>query len=98
MDRDHRTLEVAFVTGANQGIGFHTALQLCKLPGYHIIVGTRTRDAGKETIQRLNAAGVSSEVCFIVMDLDSDASIASAVGQILMKFGRLDILVVSLKL
>lgn len=73
---------VALVTGASSGIGKAAALALVEA-GYDVI-GT-SRDASK--IAPLPA------VTFIDLDVSSDESVTTAVGQVIERFGRIDVLV-----
>jgi NAD(P)-dependent dehydrogenase (short-subunit alcohol dehydrogenase family) len=73
---------VALVTGASGGIGKETALALVAA-GYEV-VGT-ARDASK--------AAPLSGVTFVDLDVASQESVTSAVGQVIERFGRIDLLV-----
>jgi NAD(P)-dependent dehydrogenase (short-subunit alcohol dehydrogenase family) len=88
-------LEVVLITGANQGLGYFTALQLSKLPGYHVLVGSRNTKKGADAVNKIKAEGAVSAVSSIVIDVDSDESIRSARAEVERSFGRLDVLVVS---
>jgi NAD(P)-dependent dehydrogenase (short-subunit alcohol dehydrogenase family) len=88
--------QVVLVTGANQGLGYEVALQLAKLPGYHILVGARSQEKGAEAVSKIRAAeGVVSKLEPILVDLDSDETIHAAIKTVESKFGKLDVLVVS---
>jgi NAD(P)-dependent dehydrogenase (short-subunit alcohol dehydrogenase family) len=70
------TAQVVLVTGANQGLGYEVALQLAKLPGYHVLVGARSQEKGAEAVSKIQAAeGVVSKLEPILVDLDSDETI-----------------------
>ena len=73
---------MALVTGASSGIGKEVALRLVDA-GYQV-VGT-SRDASALT----GAEGLT----FVDLDVSSDASVTAAVGHVLERFGRLDVLV-----
>jgi NAD(P)-dependent dehydrogenase (short-subunit alcohol dehydrogenase family) len=88
--------EVVLITGANQGLGYFTALQLSKLPGYHVLIGSRDATKGADAVDKIRAESPISTVSSIVIDVDSDESIQSAHAEIEHRFGKLDILVVSL--
>jgi NAD(P)-dependent dehydrogenase (short-subunit alcohol dehydrogenase family) len=81
---------IAFITGANRGIGFETAKHLGE-QGIKIIVGARDEAKGLESVAQLKAAGVDAEY------LHYDASLANApqtVAEALQsRFGKLDILI-----
>jgi NAD(P)-dependent dehydrogenase (short-subunit alcohol dehydrogenase family) len=86
--------QIVLITGANQGLGYLTALQLSKLPGYHIFIGARSMEKGAEAADKIEADGVTSKVEAILLDVNSDESINAAIKQIDAKAGRLDVLVV----
>src|SRR3954463_4566747 len=73
---------VALVTGASSGIGKATALALVAA-GFEVI-GT-SRDASRAT----PAQGAT----LVDLDVTSDESVATAVGQVIERFGRIDVLV-----
>src|SRR2546429_7631973 len=76
------TQPVALVTGASSGIGKATALALVDA-GFEV-VGT-SRDASRATPGR--------GVTLVDLDVTSDDSVATAVGQVIERFGRIDVLV-----
>jgi NAD(P)-dependent dehydrogenase (short-subunit alcohol dehydrogenase family) len=53
-DIPDQTGKTAFVTGANSGIGFHTALELARA-GARVVVAVRDEVKGKDAIRRLQA-------------------------------------------
>ncbi|MEZ0287656.1 MAG: SDR family oxidoreductase [Methylophilus sp.] len=81
---------IAFITGANRGIGFETAKHL-GAQGIKIILGARDNTKGAEAVAELNAAGIDAEY------LHYDAALANspqAVAKTLQsRFGKLDILI-----
>src|SRR5437764_6785815 len=76
------TQPVALVTGASRGIGKATALALVAA-GFEVI-GT-SRDASRATPAR--------GVTLLDLDVTSDESVATAVEQVIERFGRIDVLV-----
>lgn len=83
---------IALVTGANQGIGFEIAKKLATdHKDYHVIMTGRRKDAIEEAASKLQSSGLSVEA--LVMDLDSDESIATAAQTVASKHGHLDALV-----
>lgn len=87
--------EVVLITGANQGLGYLTALQLSKLPGYHVLVGSRDVRKGEDAVKQIEDAGAVSPVSLVVIDVSSDESIDAASKDVGRRFGKLDVLVVS---
>ena len=73
---------VALVTGASSGIGKAAALALVDA-GYRV-VGT-SRDASK--------VAPLGGVTFVDLDVADDASVTTAVNQVIERFGRIDVLV-----
>ncbi|MCF2443773.1 SDR family oxidoreductase [Dyadobacter sp. CY345] len=84
------TQKVAFITGANRGIGFETAKKLGKL-GIFPVIGSRNEVSGKEAVDKLKADGIEADS--IVFDVTNKADHAKAYDYFEDKFGKLDILV-----
>jgi NAD(P)-dependent dehydrogenase (short-subunit alcohol dehydrogenase family) len=82
---------IVLITGANQGIGLASARALSSLPTYHVLLGSRDPQKGQAAASPLQADGLS--VSPITIDLDSDASIQTAVEEVKSKYGRLDVLI-----
>jgi NAD(P)-dependent dehydrogenase (short-subunit alcohol dehydrogenase family) len=76
------TRQVALVTGATSGIGKATAIALAAA-GFEVI-GT-----GRNAARLTAPAGVT----YLDLDVTSDESVASAVKQVIDRFGRIDVLV-----
>jgi NAD(P)-dependent dehydrogenase (short-subunit alcohol dehydrogenase family) len=82
--------KIAFITGANRGIGFQTALDL-KDHGVLSIIGSRDSALGEAALARLLAAGVQAEL--IRFDVTQPDDHIAAHDYIAQHHGRLDILV-----
>lgn len=80
----------ALVTGANKGIGFHTA-RLLGRRGVTVLLGARDATRGREAEARLRAEGVDAHT--VVLDVTDTASVERAAGRVADGFGRLDVLV-----
>jgi len=80
------------ITGANSGIGYHTALKLAR-KGAKVMFACRDRERGKAAIDRLqaDAAGVHAELA--ILDLASLSSIRAFATQELAQHRPLDILI-----
>jgi NAD(P)-dependent dehydrogenase (short-subunit alcohol dehydrogenase family) len=82
--------KIAFITGANRGIGFETAKGLGAL-GIHVVIGARDRAKGEVAAKKLQALGYQAEA--IHYDAN-DSKAADATYEYLSKhYGKLDILV-----
>ena len=81
---------VALVSGANRGIGLEVVRQLGKL-GMIAVLGSRDPDKGATAAGRLASTGVEAPV--VALDVTDAGSIASAVADVVERFGRIDVLV-----
>ncbi len=82
--------KVAFITGANRGIGFETAKGLGEL-GIKVIIGVRDLAKGKEAVNQLQKLGI--EAAAISYDANQARSVDTAYEYINTHYGKLDILV-----
>lgn len=82
--------KVAFITGANRGIGFETAKQLGAL-GIEVVLGVRDLVKGLKAVDELEALGVSARA--IAYDADKPGSADEVYNYLDKNFGKLDILV-----
>ena len=81
---------IAFVTGANKGIGREISRQLAA-KGIFVVIGTRDRERGEKAVADLRAQGLPVE--FIQIDVTSQPSVDHAAAEVERRHGRLDILV-----
>jgi NAD(P)-dependent dehydrogenase (short-subunit alcohol dehydrogenase family) len=82
--------KVAFITGANKGIGKEIARQLGKL-GITVVIGARDKKKGEEAEKELRSQGI--DAFYLKLDVTKQSTIDAAVREIEKKFGKLDILV-----
>ncbi len=92
---------VAFVTGANKGIGFEVARQLAR-EGFRVFLGARNEDAGRAAAEKLDREAkeesrvehrTGAGVTFLKIDISNIDSIASAAKEFGKQSDRLDALV-----
>lgn len=83
---------VALVTGANAGIGYHTALGLAR-QGYEVVMLCRSAARGEEARQRIVRESGNDAIHLLQADLASLADIRRVAGAFLDRFDRLDVLV-----
>ena len=86
-DQSGRT---ALVTGANSGLGFHTALELSR-HGARVLLACRSPQRAEQALGRLRLAGGSGEL--VALDLSSLASVRAAATEVAGRVERLDLLV-----
>jgi len=82
---------IAFISGANQGIGLATAKRLAAEHNYHVIIGSRNIENGRKAADQLKSEGLS--VDSIQLDLQSDDSITAAAAYVAENYGHLDVLI-----
>lgn len=84
--------KLALVTGANSGIGFHTALQLARAR-CAVILGCRDRVRGDAARTRILSQVPAAHVEVLTLDLASLESVRAAAGQFLSTGQHLDLLI-----
>ncbi|HEX3985246.1 MAG TPA: oxidoreductase [Acidobacteriaceae bacterium] len=84
--------KLAYITGANSGIGFQTALELARA-GAAVILACRDHAKAEAARTRILAAVPSAELDIAELDLASLASVRSAVQQFLSSGRPLDLLI-----
>lgn len=87
---------VVLITGANSGIGYETVKAFLESArSYHILLGARSLEKGKEAIATLQREYPNSRNTIegIQVDLANDDSIEKAYEQVKASLGRLDCLI-----
>ncbi len=79
------------VTGANQGIGKVSALELAKL-GADVVLVCRNADKGRAAVEEIRAAAPASKIDLVVADFASLSDVWRAADEILAIHPRLDVL------
>lgn len=78
---------VAFITGASSGIGAAMAREYARL-GAHVAITARRKDRLDELAEELGRTG--AEVLPLACDVTEDGALEEAVGETILRFGRLD--------
>src|ERR1700744_5470621 len=84
--------KLAYVTGANSGIGFHTTLELAR-QGATVIMACRDLAKAESARQRILQQVPSAELEIAQLDLASLASVHSGTQAFLATNRRLDLLI-----
>jgi NAD(P)-dependent dehydrogenase (short-subunit alcohol dehydrogenase family) len=82
--------KIAFVTGANRGLGYETAREL-GLAGVHVLLGSRDLEAGEQAVAKLAELNIQAEA--IKFDLLREEDHIAVHDYLEKNYGRLDILV-----
>jgi NAD(P)-dependent dehydrogenase (short-subunit alcohol dehydrogenase family) len=82
--------KVAFITGANRGIGFETSKKLAE-SGIKVILGSRDLNKGEEAVKKLSNFGIDADL--VQYDAFDEESPQKVYDYILEKYKKLDILV-----
>ena len=82
--------KVAFITGANRGIGFETSKKLAE-SGIKVILGSRDLSKGEEAVQKLSNLGIDADlVQYDAFDEDAPQKVYDYISE---KYKKLDILI-----
>ncbi|KAF5349507.1 hypothetical protein D9756_009008 [Leucocoprinus leucothites] len=94
-DLEDLTGKVAFVTGGNRGIGYHTVKHLAR-KGATVYLGSRSEEAGKAAVEALEKEGIGKgKVVFTWCDFGTPDKAKESGEKLLSQIDRLDILVLS---
>ena len=81
---------IAFITGANRGIGFETTKKLAE-EGVKVILGSRDLNKGKEAIEKLSSINIDADlVQYDAFDLNAPQKVYDYIFE---KYKKLDILI-----
>jgi NAD(P)-dependent dehydrogenase (short-subunit alcohol dehydrogenase family) len=86
-----QTGELAVVTGANSGIGWHTVLELARA-GSEVILAARSETKGRDAVERVRRELPSAKVHFATLDL-ADLRSVRAFAERVNREAKLDLLV-----
>ena len=82
--------KVAFITGANRGIGFETSKKLAET-GVQVILGSRDLNKGTKAVEKLNALGLEVDLTqYDAFDLKAPQKVFDYISE---KYKKLDILI-----
>ncbi len=82
--------KIAFITGANKGIGLETAIQLAE-QGVFVVIGSRDKQAGEAALKKLKEKKLDGDA--MQFDVNDHADHQKAFQYFSKKFHRLDILI-----
>ena len=81
---------IAFITGANRGIGFETSKRLAE-EGVKVILGSRDLNKGKEAVEKLSSINIDADlVQYDAFNLDAPQNVYDYIFE---KYKKLDILI-----
>jgi NAD(P)-dependent dehydrogenase (short-subunit alcohol dehydrogenase family) len=83
---------VVVVTGANTGIGYHTAVVLA-YRGAHVVLAVRNLEKGNTALSRIVAASPRADVTLQALDLGSLDSVRTAADALRSAYPRIDVLI-----
>jgi NAD(P)-dependent dehydrogenase (short-subunit alcohol dehydrogenase family) len=83
---------VAVVTGANTGLGYHTAAALAD-SGAHVVLAARNLEKGNAALARIVAANPKANVALQELDLSSLESVRTAAKALRTAYPRIDLLI-----
>jgi NAD(P)-dependent dehydrogenase (short-subunit alcohol dehydrogenase family) len=83
---------VVVVTGANTGIGYHTAAVLAYC-GAHVVLAVRNLEKGNTALSRIVAASPGADVTLQALDLSSLDSVRTAADALRSAYPRIDVLI-----
>jgi len=82
--------KIAFITGANRGIGFETSKKLAEI-GIKVILGSRDLNKGKKAVEDLTTLGIEADLIkYDAFDLDAPKKVYDYISE---KYKKLDILI-----
>lgn len=83
---------VAIVTGANTGLGYHTAAGLAQ-QGAHVVLAVRNLEKGNAALARIVAAHPKADVTLAQLDLSSLDSVRHVAEALRANYPRIDLLI-----
>ena len=90
-DIPDQTGRTALITGANSGLGLHTALGLARR-GAHVLLGCRDAGRGEQALETVQNQAPAAAVELVLVDLADLTSVRRAAQQVSERVGALDLL------
>lgn len=84
--------KTAVVTGGNTGLGYETALALCR-HGCKVVIACRSEARAQSAIARIQAAVPAADISFVQLDLADLDSVKAAAQQLIGHLAKVDILI-----
>ncbi len=81
---------VAVVSGGNRGMGLAACKALAE-QGFHVVLGSRSTEAGQQSVRNLVELGLSVEA--VHLDVSNTAHINSLAELLRERHGRIDVLI-----
>jgi NAD(P)-dependent dehydrogenase (short-subunit alcohol dehydrogenase family) len=91
-DIPYQSGRVAVITGANTGLGYHTAAALAAM-GAHVVLAVRNPAKGNDAAARIAATSPRAEVRVQELDLTSLASVHAAAEALKRAYAQIDLLI-----
>src|SRR6478735_6224408 len=83
---------IAIVTGANSGLGFHTARVLAER-GAKVVLAVRNTDKGKAAAAKILGTAPRADIAVQELDLSSLKSVHAAADALAKDYPRIDLLI-----
>lgn len=84
--------KIAFITGGNRGLGYHTALLLARAK-YAVFIGSRNLENGNTAAEAIRSESQNGDVWAVETDLADVSSFSKILKTIQERTNRLDILI-----
>ncbi|HEU0191456.1 MAG TPA: SDR family NAD(P)-dependent oxidoreductase [Mycobacterium sp.] len=91
-DVPDQTGRVVVVTGANTGLGYHTA-EVLAARGAHVVLAVRNTGKGHDAVARIRSASPRADVAVQQLDLSSLDSVHTAADALRSAYPRIDLLI-----
>jgi retinol dehydrogenase 14 len=86
------TTKTILITGATDGIGMQTALDLAR-QGHHILVHGRNATRGQKVVEKIQRATKNERVDLLIADLSEMQQVRQLASDVQTKYPRLDVLI-----